>query len=123
MFTKISIVSLPVKDQDIARAFYVNVLGCRVVEDQPMMPGSRWIRVEIPGVETRLVLANWFPQMPPGSVQGIVLITDDIVKTCAELKQRGLDTTPIRQQTYGQESTFKDPDGNGWVLEQLARPD
>lgn len=70
MFTKISIVSLPVKDQDIARAFYVNVLGCRVVEDQPMMPGSRWIRVEIPGVETRLVLANWFPQMPPRECSG-----------------------------------------------------
>jgi len=118
MFTKISIVSIPVKDQDAAKSFYVNVLSCRVVEDMPMLPGSRWLRLEFPNVETRLVLANWFQQMPPGSVQGIVLITDDIVKTCAELNQRGLETSPIKQQPYGHESTFNDPDGNGWVLQQ-----
>ncbi len=118
MFTKISIVSIPVKDQDAARTFYTNVLGCRVLEDMPMMPGSRWLRLEFPGVETRIVLANWFQQMPPGSVQGIVLITDDIAKTCAELDQRGLAISEIKQQPYGQEATFDDPDGNGWVLQQ-----
>lgn len=118
MFTKISIVSIPVKDQDISKKFYTEVLGCKVVEDMPMMPGSRWLRLEFPGVDTRIVLANWFQQMVPGSIQGIVLITDDIVKTCAELRKRGLETTPIKQQPYGQESTFYDPDGNGWVLQQ-----
>lgn len=120
MFSKISIVSIPVKDQDAAKTFYVNVLGCKVIEDMPMMPGSRWLRLEFPGVETRIVLANWFQQMPPGSVQGIVLITDDIAKTCVELNRRGLATTPIKQQPYGKESTFDDPDGNGWVLQQPA---
>ncbi len=120
MFTKISIVTIPVKDQEASRAFYTDVLGCSVVEDMPMMPGSRWLRLEFPGVDTRIVLANWFQQMPPGSLQGIVLITEDITKTCAELAKRGLKISEIKQQPYGQEATFDDPDGNGWVLQQPA---
>ncbi|HSB65876.1 MAG TPA: VOC family protein [Anaerolineales bacterium] len=118
MFNKTSIISIPVKDQDAAKSFCKDVLGCRVVEDMPMMPGSRWLRLEFPGVETRIVLANWFQQMPPGSVQGIVLITDDITKTCVELKRRGLSVSEIKQQPYGQEATFNDLDGIGWVLQQ-----
>ncbi len=120
MFTQIAIVSIPVKDQDAARSFYVNTLGCKVVEDMPMMPGSRWLRLEFPGVETRIVLANWFKEMPPGSMQGMVLITGDIAKTCAELNRRGLATSPIKEQPYGKESTFDDPYGNGWVIQQPA---
>jgi len=120
MFSKISIVTIPVKDQDAAKTFYTTVLGCQVLEDMPMMPGSRWLRLEFPGVETRIVLANWFQQMPPGCVQGIVLITGDIIKTSIELKMRGLAVSEIKQQPYGLEATFDDPDGNGWVLQQPA---
>jgi catechol 2,3-dioxygenase-like lactoylglutathione lyase family enzyme len=121
MFDKISIVSIPVKDQQAAKTFYTAVLGCRVVEDNPMMPGSRWLRLEFPGVETRIVLANWFAQMPPGSLQGIVLITDDIIRTSKDLKNRGLELSEIKDQPYGKEATFYDPDGNGWVLQQPAQ--
>jgi catechol 2,3-dioxygenase-like lactoylglutathione lyase family enzyme len=121
MFDKISIVSIPVKDQQAAKTFYTAVLGCRVVEDNPMMPGSRWLRLEFPGVETRIVLANWFAQMPPGSLQGIVLITDDIIRTSKDLKNRGLELSEIKDQPYGKEDTFYDPDGNGWVLQQPAQ--
>jgi catechol 2,3-dioxygenase-like lactoylglutathione lyase family enzyme len=121
MFDKISIVSIPVKDQQAAKTFYTAVLGCRVVEDNPMMPGSRWLRLEFPGVETRIVLANWFAQMPPGSLQGIVLITDDIIRTSKDLRDRGLEISEIKDQPYGKEGTFYDPDGNGWVLQQPAQ--
>jgi uncharacterized glyoxalase superfamily protein PhnB len=58
--------------------------------------------------------------MQPGVVQWIVLNTDDIIKTCEELKGRGVEVTPIKQQLYGKEATFEDPDGNGWVLQQPA---
>jgi catechol 2,3-dioxygenase-like lactoylglutathione lyase family enzyme len=118
MFTKIALVTIPVKDQAAAKLFYTNVLGCRVVEEMPMMPGSNWLRLEFPGVETRIVLANWFKQMPAGSLQGIVLITEDIESTRNELKRRGLDVSEVKDQPYGKEATFYDPDGNGWVLQQ-----
>ena len=84
------------------------------------MPGTRWIRLEFPGVETKIVLVTWFPQMLPGSLQGVILVTDDIARSYAELSGRGLEITPIKQQPYGKEATFRDPDGNGWVLQQPA---
>ncbi len=120
MFSRISIVTVPVKDQDASKKFYTEVLGFREVEDVPMMPGSRWIRLEIPGVETRIVLANWFPQMPPGSLQGVVLIAADIASAREQLTSKGLQVSEIKQQPYGLEATFNDPDGNGWVLQQPA---
>ncbi len=118
MFTKISLVSVPVKDQDASKAFYINVLGCRQLEDVPFMPDARWIELEFPRVETKIALVTWFPQMAPGSLQGVILVTDDIARTFAELTGRGLEVTPIKQQSYGKEATFNDPDGNGWVLLQ-----
>jgi len=118
MFTKITIVSIPVKDQEVSKKFYTDVLGCKVVEEMPFGPASKWIRLEFPGVETRIVLVNWFPQMQPGSLQGLVLVTNDIAKTRAELTQRGLVVSEIAQRPYGQEASFSDPDGNGWVLQQ-----
>lgn len=121
MFSKVAIVTIPVKDQAAAKTFYTDVLGFTVLEDMPMMPGSNWLRLEIPGVETRIVLANWFKQMPPGSLQGIVLNTDDIVSTRKELLSRGLKVSEIKDQDYGKEATFDDLDGNGWVLQQPAK--
>jgi catechol 2,3-dioxygenase-like lactoylglutathione lyase family enzyme len=120
MFTKLAIVSIPVKDQDVSKKFYMEVLGCKLVEEMPMGPAARWIRLEFPGVETRIVLVTWFPQMKPGSQQGLVLITPDIAKTCAELKQHGVVVSEIGKKPYGLEASFSDPDGNGWVLQQPA---
>ena len=122
MFNKIAIVSIPVKDQNASKSFYTEILGCRVLEEMPFGPDIKWIKLELPDVETRIVLATWFPQMQPGGVQGLVLTTNDIAKTHAELKTRGLAISDIDQQSYGQEATFKDPDGNGWVLQQPASP-
>lgn len=116
---KNSNISVPVKDPEVSKNYYTNVLGCRVVEDEQAMPGMHWLRLKFPGVETRIVLVTWFPQMPPGSLQGVILITDDIASICDELKLRSLEITPIKQQPYGQEATFRDPDGNSWVLQQL----
>ena len=120
MFNKITIVSIPVKDQDVSKKFYTEALGCKVVEEMPFGPGAKWIRLEFPGVETRIVLVTWFQQMQPGSLKGLVLITNDIPKTHAELKKRGVVISEITKKPYGQEASFSDPDGNGWVLQQPA---
>jgi catechol 2,3-dioxygenase-like lactoylglutathione lyase family enzyme len=121
MFNKIAIVSIPVSNQRTSKSFYTEVLGCKVIEEMPFGPDTQWIRLELPGVETRIVLVTWFPQMQPGGIQGLVLTTDDIAKTHAELKRRGLAISEIAKKPYGQEATFQDPDGNGWVLQEPAR--
>ena len=122
LFTRIRVISIPVKDQQVAKKFYTEVLGGNVEADRPMDPAGkmRWISIQLPGVETRLTLVTWFPQMPPGSAQGIVLATGDIAAAYAELRKRGLALSEIKKQPYAQEATFSDPDGNGWVLQQPA---
>ena len=122
MFKRIAVISIPVKDQQAAKSFYTNVLGGKVTSDMPFGSDgvTRWIQIQLPGVETSLTLVNWFPQMPPGSAQGMVLATEDMAGTHAELKRRGLAISDIAHQPYGQEATFSDPDGNGWVLLQPA---
>jgi catechol 2,3-dioxygenase-like lactoylglutathione lyase family enzyme len=122
MFTRIAVLSIPVTDQQVAKAFYMDVLGCTVIADMPFGSDgvTRWIQLQLPGVETALTLVTWFPHMQPGSIQGLVLATDDIAKTHAALKKRGLAISDIDHQPYGQEATFSDPDGNGWVVQQPA---
>ena len=122
MFKRIAVISIPVKDQQAAKTFYTEVLGCNVTTDMPFGSDgvTRWIQLKWPEVETILTLVNWFPQMPPGSAQGMVLATEDMASTHAELKRRGLAISDIAHQPYGLEATFSDPDGNGWVLLQPA---
>jgi catechol 2,3-dioxygenase-like lactoylglutathione lyase family enzyme len=115
MFKRIAVISIPVKDLQAAKAFYTNVLGGKVTTDMPFGSDgvTRWIQLQLPGVETSLTLVNRFPQMPPGSAQGIVLATEDMAKTQAELRRRGLAISDIAHQPYGEEATFSDLDGNG----------
>lgn len=114
----IAIVSIPVRDQTIARAFYTETLGFTVVRDDPMGPERRWIQLApAEGNSTSITLVTWFEQMPPGAVQGLVLQVDDLDDTRKALAERGLQTSPVIEQPYGRFSMFTDPDGNGWVLQ------
>jgi catechol 2,3-dioxygenase-like lactoylglutathione lyase family enzyme len=120
---KLSIVSLPVKDQQAALRFYRDVLGFEVRSDNPFMhENARWIEVAPAGGQTTLALVTWFDAMPPGSLTGLVLETDNIEAEVAGLKERGFETPPIEAQMWGRFVTFQDPDGNGWVLQQNSPP-
>ena len=117
---QISIVSIPVADPAAARAFYVDVLGFEVLRDNPMGPDQRWIQLAPAGSTASITLVTWFPQMPPGTVQGLVLTTDAIDADHAALTIRGLAISDPADAPWGRYATFNDPDGNGWVLVQPA---
>jgi catechol 2,3-dioxygenase-like lactoylglutathione lyase family enzyme len=120
MIKYVDIVSIPVSDQTQAKTFYTDVLGFEVVRDNPMGPEQRWVEVAPKGAQTSFTLVTWFKQMAAGSIQGIVLDTDDLEAEVAGLKKRGLKTSSIEQQPWGRFVTFDDPDGNGFVLQQAA---
>ncbi|WP_433113888.1 glyoxalase superfamily protein [Micromonospora sp. CA-246542] len=118
--THVQLLSVPVADQDRARDFYVDVLGFDLVWDNPMGPdGGRWVQVAPPGAATALTLVTWFPTMPPGSLKGLVLETDDLDADVARLRERGVDFVDggIQSAPWGRYATFDDPDGNGIVLQ------
>jgi catechol 2,3-dioxygenase-like lactoylglutathione lyase family enzyme len=117
---RIAVVSIPVGDQQAAKAFYRDILGFVVVRDDPMGPDQRWVQLAPEGAETSITLVTWFSNMQPGGVSGLVLDTDDVAAAYATLQERGLTLSPIESAPWGQFATFNDPDGNGWVLQQAA---
>jgi catechol 2,3-dioxygenase-like lactoylglutathione lyase family enzyme len=118
--TRIAVVSIPVRDQQAAKAFYRDVLGFVVVRDTPRGPDQRWVQLAPDGSATSITLVTWFPNMQPGGITGLVLDTDDVVAMHAALQARGLALSPVESAPWGQYATFDDPDGNGWVLQQAA---
>ncbi|HEX9537807.1 MAG TPA: glyoxalase superfamily protein [Streptosporangiaceae bacterium] len=119
--TQIQLFSLPVTDQDRAKAFYVDMLGFELVADTEMGPGQRWVQVKPSGGETSITLVTWFGTMPPGSAKGTVIESDDLDADIAAIRSRGVDIAgDIQEAPWGRFVTFDDPDGNGIVLQATA---
>jgi catechol 2,3-dioxygenase-like lactoylglutathione lyase family enzyme len=115
--THINLLSMPVADQDRAKAFYVDTLGFDLLRDNQMGPAQRWVQVAPKGATTSITLVSWFDTMPAGSLRGLVLETDDLAADVATLAARGVEVSEIDEQPWGQFVTFADPDGNGIVLQ------
>src|SRR5579872_6483514 len=117
--THLALVSVPVTDQARAKTFYTEKLGFTVVRELALGE-QRWVELAPPGSEATMTLVTWFPQMAPGSLQGLVFDTDTLAQASEELKARGVDILPIESDPFGQYARFTDPDGNGLVLRQKA---
>lgn len=114
----IDILSVPVKNQEEGKRFYRDVLGFRVLSDDPMGENQRWVQLGLPGAQTSITLVNWFDAMPPGCLQGVVLRTADLDSDHTALRERDLEISDIDNAPWGRYATFTDPDGNGWVLQE-----
>jgi catechol 2,3-dioxygenase-like lactoylglutathione lyase family enzyme len=116
----VAVVSVPVSDQERAKAFYVDTLGFELLADRSVPP-LRWVRVAPKGSATALTLVTWFDSMPAGSLQGLVLTTDDLQGDYERLQAKGVAFDgPPKQQPWATETVFRDPDGNRLVLQQAA---
>jgi catechol 2,3-dioxygenase-like lactoylglutathione lyase family enzyme len=113
----VQVVSVPVSDQDRAKEFYVDVLGFALLADQQFTPDMRWVMVAPPGSQTALTLVTWFPSMLPGSLQGMVLETDDLERDIELLTDHGVTVSELEEAPWGRFVTLADPDGNGIVLQ------
>jgi catechol 2,3-dioxygenase-like lactoylglutathione lyase family enzyme len=117
MIEGVQVVSVPVSDQDRARAFYTDTLGFELRTENAFGEGMRWIEVAPRGSTTSLTLVTWFEAMPPGSLQGLVFAVDDVHATYDELLAKGVpfDFAP-REMPGGLQAVFRDPDSNGFVI-------
>jgi catechol 2,3-dioxygenase-like lactoylglutathione lyase family enzyme len=115
----VSVVSVPVSDQERAKQFYVERLGFELTREDESIPGIRWVQVNPREGGTSLTLVTWFDTMPPGSLQGLVLACDDLERECEQLEARGVQIDrPLGHQPWGTEAVIRDPDGNRLVLQQ-----
>ena len=118
MIKGIKFVGVPVRNQDTALEFYTNKLGFSITTDQPFNDTQRWIELKVPGADTGVVLFT--PEGHEdriGTFQSISFWTANVQKTYDELVSRGVQFDgPPTTADWGSSATFKDPDGNTFVL-------
>jgi lactoylglutathione lyase len=130
MLTSVGTITVQVRDQGQALAYYTEKLGFEVRQDVPMGPDQRWLEVAPAGAQTRILLYKATAEQPGadsyedaqsriGTSTGMVLDVEDIVATFAELCERGV--TIIEgpaQQPFGWWGVFADQDGNTFGVHQ-----
>jgi catechol 2,3-dioxygenase-like lactoylglutathione lyase family enzyme len=127
MITKLTHVTIWVKNQDEAKAFYVGKLGFQVrTDDSSTLPGYRWLTVapsDQPEIEIILGPAVQPEEIAAIGKQGTwVLGSDDIYKDYADLKLRGVKIHGEPQvNPYGTDFVFADLYGNTFDLVQTPK--
>ena len=139
---RLEVVVIPVSDVERAKRFY-DSLGWRLDGDFRSGDTFRGLQYTPKGSGCSIQFGKNVTTSPPGSAQGLHLVVSDIVAAREELVARGVDATevyhcesgyacrfpgndppvPGRQPdggTYGSFVSFTDPDGNGWVLQEVT---
>jgi len=112
MIKKINFQSVPVTDQARALEFYTKQLGFSVFTDQ-RMGDMRWIELKVANAETKLVLHLTPGHVPDENSPGVAFSADDVEKTYAELRERGVEfIQPPKKEPWGEYAIFLDSEGN-----------
>lgn len=123
----INLITVPVTDQDRAKAFYVDKLGFTEKFDYVMSTGeagtagagSRWVMLTPPGGGADITLVTWFSDAsPPGSAK-LSITCDDIDAAYADLTASGVNpNNEVEDAPWGRWFGIDDPDGNNWLVVQ-----
>jgi catechol 2,3-dioxygenase-like lactoylglutathione lyase family enzyme len=134
---KLEVVTIPVSDLDRAKTFYGG-LGWRL--DADFSHGDeRVIQFTPPGSQCSVHFGTNLTSATPGSVQNLFLIVSDIQAARDELVGRGVEVSEVfhyaagpgpfggqvrgfapDRMSYGSYASFRDPDGNGWLLQEVT---
>jgi catechol 2,3-dioxygenase-like lactoylglutathione lyase family enzyme len=116
---RLELVAIPVSDVDRAKAFYVEKAGFNADHDHTVSDDVRFVQLTPPGSACSIALGKGVIDTPPGSVQGMQMVVDDIHAARAELAGRGVDVSEVQEFPWGAFVFFKDPDGNGWAVQAI----
>jgi catechol 2,3-dioxygenase-like lactoylglutathione lyase family enzyme len=131
---KLELVLLPVADVDRAKVFYVEKAGFALDVDHKAGETFRVVQLTPPGSACSIALMR--NPDAAGSLGGLHLVVNDIETARAELVHRGVEAgepyhfdpsagqmpgpDPERRD-YATFMSFKDPDGNGWLVQEVRR--
>jgi catechol 2,3-dioxygenase-like lactoylglutathione lyase family enzyme len=130
---KLEVVVLPVSDVDRAKSFYQG-LGWRLDADFTAGDGLRVVQLTPPGSQASIIFGTGITSAEPGSVDALQLTVSDIDAGRDELIARGHDAGGVfhhagteareagpapERADYGSFASFSDPDGNGWMLQEI----
>jgi catechol 2,3-dioxygenase-like lactoylglutathione lyase family enzyme len=137
---KLEVVVVPVSDVDRAKGFYQG-LGWRLDADLAVEDGYRVVQLTPPGSACSIIFGEGVTSARPGSSEGLQLSVYDIDAAREELVERGVDVGEVfhdatgifhhagsegrvdgpapEHADYGSFLAFSDPDGNGWLLQEI----
>jgi catechol 2,3-dioxygenase-like lactoylglutathione lyase family enzyme len=138
---KLEVVVVPVADLDKAKDFY-QALGWRLDADFAAGADFRVVQLTPPGSACSVIFGTGVTSAAPGSAQGLHLVVTDIDAARAELAARGAEVSEVfhdaggvfhhsgtvgrvagpapDHKSYGSFASFSDPDGNGWLLQEIT---
>jgi catechol 2,3-dioxygenase-like lactoylglutathione lyase family enzyme len=131
---KFEVTTLPVADVDRAKDFYLR-LGWRLDIDFKPDENTRVVQFTPPGSQASIQFGHGTTTMAPGSLQGLILVVEDIEAARADLLGRGADVGEIwhaepgagrvpgvdpQRRSYASRADLTDPDGNTWVLQEIT---
>lgn len=117
---RLELVQVPVSDVERAKAFYTENAGFNADHDHTVSEEIRFVQLTPPGSAASIAVGTGLSDMPPGSVQGLQLVVSDIQAARAELAERGVDVSEVQDFPWGSFVFFRDPDGNGWAVQQTT---
>ena len=120
---KLELVAIPVADVERAKRFYVEQVGFHADHDHRVSDEIRFVQLTPPGSACSIAFGTGMVDAPPGSVQGLQLVVADIEAARAELVERGVEVSDVQVFDWGSFVFFRDPDGNGWAVQQLPARD
>ncbi len=116
---KLEVVPVPVTDVDRAKAFYVDQVGFHADHDQQVNEQLRFVQLTPPGSACSIAFGAGITQMQPGSQRGVQVVVPDATAARQHLIEHGVQASEVDIQPWGKFVTFDDPDGNGWILQEL----
>jgi catechol 2,3-dioxygenase-like lactoylglutathione lyase family enzyme len=131
---RLEVVPIPVSDVERAKRFYSEQVGFVVDLDTWLGDEVRLVQLTPPGSGCSIHLSSGMLNMPPGVLEGLMLVVSDIEAARAELVERGVEASPVQHVVDGEWVEgrggdwnsfvfFSDPDGNGWVLQERPARD
>jgi catechol 2,3-dioxygenase-like lactoylglutathione lyase family enzyme len=139
---RLEVVVVPVSDVDRAKDFYHSTLGFRLDADFSNAPDLRVVQVTPPGSPCSIIFGKGITAGVPGSLQDMMLVVPDIEAVRAELASRGVEISAVfhdvggvfhhggtegrapgpdpERRSYSSFASFSDPDGNGWMLQEIT---
>lgn len=114
-------IAVPVTNQQLSKQFYL-LLGFELLVEVAMPNGDMWIQLGFSDQVTTISLVRQWPysHVQAGTLQGLVLETDNIVSERERLYQKGVTVSDIRESPSGKVFFLQDPDNNGLSIHQFS---
>ena len=120
---KLELVAVPVSDVDRSKSFYTEEVGFACDVDARVSDGLRFVQLTPPGSACSIAIGSGIMDTEPGSVQGLQLVVADADAARAHLVERGVEVGEVQDFPWGRFVFFKDPDGNGWAVQEIPKRD